>query len=147
MALDGETEADTGFPEASGDAGRVGLQIHPESSKHVKMVSRGSDVWILGLKTEGDHTGLDAVGGAVEICGAFIYAHTRTDQRPLFVIRDCDFSATMGESSFRGRPHHDLVIETRGDETRTLRRGQTPRRGEGSAMGLFVARGRRPVNR
>ena len=60
-----------------------------------------------------------------------------------FVIDNCDFSVTMGESSFRNKPHHELVVETRTGETRTLKRGQTPKRGAGSAVALFGSRGRR----
>jgi hypothetical protein len=115
-------------------------QLNPESSKHTMIAGRDSRVWILGLKTEGDGPVLEASGGAVEICGAFIYANTRRPKRALYVVRDADLSLTMGESSFRGHPFRELVVETRGGVRRTLTRDDVPRRGEGSAAALFGSR-------
>lgn len=115
-------------------------QVNPESSHHVKMETQNSTLWILGLKTEGDHTNLVAKQSAVEICGAFIYSNTRSEKKPNFIIEDSDFSATMGESSFRGFPYKQLVVETRDGKTTTLGREGVPARGEGRMLPLYSNR-------
>ncbi len=117
-------------------------QVNPESSHHNKMEMKNSTVWMLGLKTEGDRPALVAENSAVEICGAFIYANTRTEKHPLFIVRDTDFSVTMGESSFRSKPHRKLVVETRGATTKTQGRDGVPNRGAGRMFPLYVGRGR-----
>lgn len=112
-------------------------QLNPESSEPM-VVNRGADVWILGLKTENKGTALHAMAGRTEIVGAFIYANTRSEKNPLFVIDDgAEAAITFGESSFRGFPFRTLVSQTRGAETRTVAKGATPSRGEGSAMTLY----------
>jgi len=112
-------------------------QINPESKKETKITATRSRVWLLGLKTESDAAAVEATGGAVEVCGAFIYANTGTPKGPLFVLRDAAFSATMGEYVIRKQPFRQLVVETRGGRTRTLEFGQAPRRGGGSKWSLF----------
>ncbi|MEX2380887.1 MAG: glycosyl hydrolase family 28-related protein [Opitutales bacterium] len=116
-------------------------QLNPESSYHTMIVNRGAKLWILGLKTEGDNTVLEASGGATELVGAFIYANTRTPKKVLFLLdKSAAFSATMGEASFRDQPFRQLVVETRDGEQRVLEYGQTPSRGKGSMLPLFVSR-------
>jgi len=115
-------------------------QINPESSYQTKIINRGATVWMLGLKTEGDNTTLEAFGGATEIAGAFIYANTRRPKQPLFVLKDgAQLSATMGESSFRKHPHRQLVVIHEEDQVRVLEPDQAPRRGgEASKFELFT---------
>ena len=53
------------------------------------------------------------------------------------------FLAGRATQEFRGKhiPVEELVIETRGGETRTLTRKDAPRRGEGSMLPLFSSPG------
>ncbi len=113
-------------------------QLNPESSKRTKITARDSQLWILGLKTEGDATAIDAAGGRVEVCGAFIYANTPRPKQPLVILRDTEMSMTMGESAYRREPFRKLVVETRGKRTRTLGIGDVPARCGGSMVGLFT---------
>lgn len=112
-------------------------QVNPEGDTPM-LVNEGADLWVLGLKTENDGPALHASGGRTEILGAFIYANSRRDKNPLFVLEGgAAFSVTMGESSFRQKPFTQLVVETRSGETRIVGREAAARRGEGSAIGLF----------
>lgn len=114
-------------------------QLNPESSHHTMLVNRGANLWILGLKTEGDGPVLEAYGGATEWLGAFIYSNTGRPKKDLVALDNAArFSATMGEASFRGQPFQRLVVVHRDGASSLLSRDQTPRRGEGSLLPLFV---------
>lgn len=113
-------------------------QLNPESKKDNKITATNSRVWILGLKTESDAPAVVATGGAVEVCGAFIYANTGSVKSPLFILRDAAFSATMGEYVIRKQPFRTLVVETWGDRTRTLEHGAAPKRSGGSKWSLYA---------
>lgn len=115
-------------------------QVNPEGDTPM-LINDGADLWVLGLKTENDGPALHANGGRTEILGAFIYANSRRDKNPLFVLEGgAVFSVTMGESSFRQKPFTQLVVETRDGDTRIITRETASRRGEGSAIGLFSTR-------
>jgi hypothetical protein len=122
------------------DGGNVwARQLNPEASGYTKITNRGGNLWILGLKTEGGETALEAVGGRTEIVGAFIYANTNRDKQPLMVVRDGLLSLTMGESSFKGKPFSTLVSYSGGGGDALLTPKEAQSRGEGSAAALIVA--------
>ncbi len=113
-------------------------QLDIEDTKETKIVNDGGTLWILGLKTEGDSTQIDSRGGAkTEVLGAFVYANTAHEKQPCFVVTDSSFSVTMGETALRRGPFQNLVVETRGGETKELVHGQTPSRGTGSLLTLY----------
>jgi hypothetical protein len=114
-------------------------QFNPEGS-HTKLTNDGGNLWILGLKTERNGTAvLTKNGGRTEILGYFCYANTADEKVPLFVVEDSSLSMNMGEMVIRNQPFRQLVVETQGGETRTLRMENVPRRGGGSTVPLFVA--------
>jgi hypothetical protein len=114
-------------------------QFNPEASGHPKMTNNGGQLWILGLKTEGDETALIATGGKTEIVGAFIYANTSREKQPLLVLDEtAALSLTMGESSFKGQPFKTILTRKQGDKTQTVTAGDVPRRIQASAVSLLV---------
>ncbi|MDA3962818.1 MAG: glycosyl hydrolase family 28-related protein [Planctomycetota bacterium] len=140
-----EGAGDVFFQDVAGDNYRFvagqrvwGRQMNPESDTPM-IENHGADVWILGLKTENDGPALRAVGGRTELCGAFIYANSRREKSPLFILEQgAQFSVTMGEASFRKLPFKQLVVQ--GDVV--VKAGETPKRGEGSSIALFRAWGK-----
>ncbi|RMD82721.1 MAG: hypothetical protein D6820_03280, partial [Lentisphaerae bacterium] len=88
-------------------------QLNPESSFHPKIIANQSQVWILGLKTEGDMPALVAQQSDIEICGAFIYANTRRPKYPLLILdHSSSLRMTFGESSFRKQPFRRIAMIT-----------------------------------
>lgn len=144
------------FPEASGDVffndvstGKIRLhqganlwarQLHVEGSGEPKIVNAGGNLWILGLKTDGDATQIESRDGArTEVLGALVSAESTKPKQPCWVVRDASFSLTMGEAVLRRSPFAELVTQSRGGETKTLRHGEAPARGNGSLLTLFTA--------
>lgn len=85
----------------------------------------GGDLWVLGYKTERGGTLLSTRrGGRSEIIGGFSYTTTAGKMAPMFVNADSAVWAFFAEVCFTGDPFAVLVEETRGNETRTVRRGE-----------------------
>ncbi len=113
-------------------------QLNPEGDE-TKIVNDGGTLWILGLKSEGDGTLVESRGGArTEVVGGFAYANTSRPKKPMFINHESSLSLTVGEFVIRKAPFLELVIETQGGVTRTLRHGETPGRGGGSLIPLYV---------
>jgi hypothetical protein len=113
-------------------------QINPENPV-TKIVNDGGMLWILGLKTEREGTLIETRnGGKTEVIGGFCYATSKPKTTPMFVNHNSWLSVTIGEACFNNNPFTMLVSETRGSETKTLNRGQTPSRGPGSVIPLYV---------
>lgn len=104
-----------------------------------KLINDGGTVWVLGFKTEEDALLLDAKNGAKsEIFGGFIFANKKRDpEKVMFSSDNSALSVSVGEWVGRQQPFNP-VRETRGKETRVLKAGMTPKRGEGSLIPLFV---------
>lgn len=84
---------------------------------------RGS-LWVLGYKTERGGTLLETRnGGRSEILGGFSYTTTAGKLAPMFVTNNASVFAFFGEVCFNGDPFETLIRETRGDETRVVKRG------------------------
>ncbi|MHB1309861.1 MAG: glycosyl hydrolase family 28-related protein [Limisphaerales bacterium] len=89
------------------------------------LVNDASDLWILGYKTERGGTLLDARGGGrSEVLGGFSYTTTAGKLAPMFVVEDSSVFAFFGEVCYNGDPFQTLVRETRGGETKFVRRGE-----------------------
>jgi len=93
--------------------------------------NRGSDIWILGLKTEqGNRLVATRDAGRTEILGGLVYTINSHQGRPAFINEESSFSMSIRERCFMGTPMDPVVRETRDGVTRDL--GQT------SVIGLYV---------
>lgn len=108
----------------------------PEFATHPGNLNDGGTVWCLGIKTEGDGTLLTTLnGGKSEVLGALVYANKNNyPQKRAFVVKDSSLSVSVGEQVIRQQPFN-MVEESRGDQTRTLKPGVSPGRNGG---GLYV---------
>lgn len=114
---------------------QVTLQEHPDT----KIDNSGGTLWIEGLSILGSGAQVDTNSGAkTEIAGGFLNSNTGKDKnQPCFIVKDASFSASVAEAATKRRPFLNLVEETRGEETKTLRNGDTPARLGGSLLTLF----------
>lgn len=84
-----------------------------------------SQLWVLGYKTERGGTLLETRnGGTSEIIGGFSYTTTAGKLAPMFVNLNSSVWAFFGEVCYTGDPFEVLIQETRGKETKTIRRGE-----------------------
>jgi hypothetical protein len=89
------------------------------------IVNEAGQLWVLGYKTERGGTLLETRrGGISEIIGGFSYTTTAGKLAPMFVNANSSVWAFFGEVCYTGDPFEILVRETRGSETRTLKRGE-----------------------
>ena len=88
------------------------------------VLNDGGTLWILGLKTEGGGTLLETrAGGRTELLGSFSYTTTGRDVfDPMFVIGDAQASLSFSEVCYSGHPFPIIVRETRGGETREIKK-------------------------
>jgi len=118
-------------------------QLNCEAKEKTKIINNGGTLWILGIKTEQIGTICETTdGGRTELCG-FIYSNVNIpDGQPMFLVKDSDFSATIGESNFRGKPYPIVVEFVKAGKTSRLMREDANRRGGASILPLFVGRGK-----
>lgn len=96
--------------------------------------NRGSQLWVLGLKTEqGNRLLATRQGGKTEVLGGLVYTVTDHEGRPAFINEESSLSLTLLERCFTGKPMNPVVEETRNGITRTL--------GKNSVIGLYVGWG------
>lgn len=87
------------------------------------LLNEGSDLWVLGYKTERGGTLLETrAGGRSEILGGFSYTTTAGKLAPMFVNTDASVWTFFNEVCYNGDPFKVRVAETRGTETRILNR-------------------------
>jgi len=85
----------------------------------------GGSLWVLGYKTERGGTLLETRGGGhSEVLGGFSYTTTAGKLAPMFVNDNASVFAFFGEVCYSGDPFQTLIRETRGTETRTVRKGE-----------------------
>jgi hypothetical protein len=95
-------------------------QFNVETSKHV--LNDGGNLWILGFKTEGSGTLIETTnGGATEVLGGLNYIGAAGPE-PMFVVDNAAAALSFAEICFTGKPYQIVVRETRGRETRELKR-------------------------
>lgn len=115
-------------------------QLNPEN-QGTKIVNDGGSLWILGLKTEKPGTVVETLnGGRTEILGGLLYPASRpipADQ-PALINRESQLSVVIAESHHGGGRYTTLVQETRGGQTKVLKRTEVPRRGSASLLPLYV---------
>ncbi len=115
-------------------------QLNPEN-KDTKIFNRGANLWILGLKTESRGTIAEtSEGGKTEIVGGHIYSNENVIEETMFTVDNSSFSAAgLGESAWKYPWGYGTVVTVkRGDEVRHLDEKGTLRRGNASALPLFV---------
>ena len=89
------------------------------------LINDGSDVWILGYKTERGGTLLETrAGGRSEVLGGFSYTTTAGKLAPMFVNDNSSVFAFFAEVCFNGDPFATLIREQRGDQVKTVKRGE-----------------------
>lgn len=98
------------------------LNVENEGT-HVRV--DGSDLWVLGYKTERGGTLVETVGGGrSEILGGFSYTTTAGKLAPMFVTEDSSVYAFFAEVCFNGDPFETLIRDTRNGRTRIVKRGE-----------------------
>jgi len=93
-------------------------QFNPEA-KQRKILNEGGTLWIMGLKTEQAGTVVETTdGGMTEILGGFIYAQGAEKTTPMFVVKNAQMTATVGETSWNKRNFKTILEETRSGQTK-----------------------------
>ena len=89
------------------------------------LLNDAGDLWILGYKTERGGTLLDTRGGGrSEVLGGFSYTTTAGKLAPMFVTADSPVFAFFSEVCYSGDPFQTLIRETRGTETKEIKKGE-----------------------
>jgi len=122
-------------------------QINPEAKggeNSFNLRNVGSDLWILGVKTEGPKTVITTTdGGRTELLGCQLYPNRGTEGDPAFVcdggVQSLTYVCEQGWIS-PDALYEEQVRETRGAETYSLWRGACFARGPRDRLGggLFV---------
>lgn len=106
----------------------------------VNRVAEGGTLWVLGVKTEGDVTVIDArPGSRVELLGGNLYP-VGPPSRAAFTSQDASVSLSYTSTAYNF-DHHDYPVhvrETRGGETRELKHGEAYWRGYGRNVPLYA---------
>ena len=98
-------------------------QMNPEARGHgaANITNRGGDLWLLGIKTEGERTAIETTdGGRTELLGVNLYPHQGTHGDPAFICRDAEVALSYSMDS--GWTHPDDVYE---EQLRVIEGGQT----------------------
>ncbi len=93
-------------------------QINTESYKdNPHIVNKGSDLWILGLKTEKDRTIIGTYeGGRTEVFGGLLYKNReRIGPAPAFICEDCQMSLVYRN---KGKPYQTQILEKQNGVTK-----------------------------
>ncbi len=115
-------------------------QLNTESYRHnPHIVNQGSDLWILGLKTEKDRTIIGTYQrGQTEVLGALLYKNReRIGPAPAFIGKDASLSLVYRN---KGKAYQTQVLEQRRDQSRALRSAQMP--ASHRRMPLYISRER-----
>ena len=87
------------------------------------VLNDGGTLWTLGLKTEGGGTLLETrAGGRTELLGSFSYTVGAHLPDPMFVVDNAQASLRFSEVCYSGQPYDTIVRETRGGETREMKK-------------------------
>ena len=108
-----------------------GRQVNNELRSRTKIVNNGGALWIMGMKTEGQQTVIDATGGQTEYLGGLLYP--ATGDMP---VGEIAFKLSAGAKAsllysnivYTTRNYDTQVRETRGSETKSLETSAAPER-------------------
>lgn len=104
--------------------------LNPEGTKDAGLVQNdGGNLWVLGCKTEGKGKRYSTInGGKSELYGLYEYTTEQVaenDDRPMFEVIDSMMSvAGTREVCFHNLPYKIKLYEKRGQEVRTIKKGQ-----------------------
>ena len=121
-------------------------QLNPERADP-EVLNDGSQLWVLGFKTEKSGTAFKTVaGGATEVLGGIFNICRSETSSPIIDTHDASVSVFASTTDHRERPAawnvRPLVQETRQGETRSLNWNQLPRRDRQLiVMPLYTGRG------
>jgi outer membrane protein assembly factor BamB len=121
-------------------------QWNPEAKSRgsYNCVNKGSDLWILGVKTEGPKIVITTIeGGQTEVLGGDVYPNRGTEGNPAFVCVDGRQSLSYSQDNGWISPnalYEEQVREIRGEKIYSTWRGDVPKRGGYSSKmgGAFV---------
>jgi hypothetical protein len=116
-------------------------QLNVEAAASPQIKNNGSDLWILGLKTEDEGTVVETTGnGKTEILGGLIYPATRIipKDRPMFINDQSQLSVVARTSFYQGGRYETVVQEKRGNKIKTLKYTDIPKQGERNIIPLYV---------
>ncbi len=89
------------------------------------LTNDAAQLWVLGYKTERGGTLLHSKNGASsEIFGNLSYTTTKGKLAPMFLTEDSNAFAFFGEVCYSGDPFKTLVVEKRGNESKTILSGE-----------------------
>ena len=89
------------------------------------LTNDGGDVWVLGYKTERGGTLVHTLGnGRTELLGGFSYTTSGGKRATMFVNDNSSVWAFFAEVCYSGEPFESLIRETRGGETKEVKRGE-----------------------
>lgn len=89
------------------------------------VINDGGSLWILGYKTERGGTLIETRnGGKTEVLGGFSYTTTAGKLAPMFVNNNASVYAFFAEVCYNGDPYTTLIQETRGTQTKQIKRGE-----------------------
>lgn len=105
------------------------------------VLATGSRLWALGYKTESANTMLDAKPGSrAEMWGGLAYTFGSKEDSPAFVIDEAAVMLSFAGITFKPDGYYKtLVRETRGGETKTMRKADGFKRGAGATVPLYIA--------
>ncbi len=109
------------------------------------LVNDGSQVWILGLKTENPGVLVETKnGGATEVLGHFAYGGMMQDTYnnfPMYLNNESSISISMGGAFFGTKTRPDIIVEDiQNGQSKKLKRTDVPKRSGLVMMPLYIGK-------
>jgi hypothetical protein len=108
-----------------------GRQVNNEQRERTKIINNGGTLWILGMKTEGQQTVIDARGGQTEYIGGLLYPATDAMQPGEIAFKltnGAKASLLYSNIVYTTRNYDTQAEETRSAETKRLETKDAPER-------------------
>ncbi len=107
-------------------------QLNPEYGTQPKIINSGADLWVLGLKTEGNSTlVVTRDGGRTEILGGLAYANQAREHDPMFILLSGgSLSVSLGEWMLKGYHFEELLAAEGSEGMQTVSADDVPPRGD-----------------
>ncbi|MEM7806576.1 MAG: glycosyl hydrolase family 28-related protein [Planctomycetota bacterium] len=102
------------------------LNLNPENYGSEKIINRGANLVIVGLKTENHRTLIHTTAGRSDVLGAHVYAQNKAKTRPAFVVDDGASLLLAGVRQYTWKPtfFEDIVQATVHGRSVTKRRDE-----------------------
>ena len=108
-----------------------GRQVNNEQRNRTKIINNGGTLWIMGMKTEGQQTVIDAIGGQTEYLGGLLYPATG-DMPPgeiaFKLSAGAKASLLYSNITYTTRNYDTQVRESRESDVKTLETAGAPER-------------------